>query len=248
MPARDLVGSAANAEAGPVTKVDQPGDAVRRQVLSDGVYEKLRAQLVEHIIEPGARMNIEALSRKYQVSQTPVREALARLESDGLVVKRALVGYSATPPLDRAGFDNLFEMRLLLEPAAAASAARKATPEELAIIAGIFETMSTADPGSDYALYQEFSTQDANFHKTIAAASHNDLLADAIERLQIHQRFYKLYYYAHGVTEATLAEHQEILRALQEHEPDAAMRAMTDHIEQSRSRLRSVELLKPERA
>jgi DNA-binding GntR family transcriptional regulator len=248
MPAHDRVGSAASAQAGPVSPEHQLGDAVRRQVLSDGVYEKLRAQLVEHIIEPGARMNIEALSRKYQVSQTPVREALARLESDGLVVKRPLVGYSATPPLDRAGFDNLFEMRLLLEPAAAGCAARTATPEELATIAEIFETMSTADPGSDYALYQEFSTQDANFHKKIAAASHNDLLADAIERLQIHKQFYKPYYYAHGVTEVTLAEHQEILRALQEHDPGAAMRAMTDHIGQSRSRLRSVDLLEPERA
>jgi DNA-binding GntR family transcriptional regulator len=124
MAAHDWVGSAASAQVGPVTAVDQQGDPVRRQVLSDGVYEKLRAQLVEHIIEPGARMSIEALSRKYHVSPTPVREALARLESDGLVVKRPLVGYSATPPLDRAGFDNLFEMRLLLEPAAAGSAAR----------------------------------------------------------------------------------------------------------------------------
>jgi DNA-binding GntR family transcriptional regulator len=248
MAAHDRAGSAASAQAGPVTTVDQPGDPVRRQVLSDGVYEKLRTQLVEHIIEPGARMSIDALSRKYQVSQTPVREALARLESEGLVVKRPLVGYSATPPLDQAGFDNLFEMRLLLEPAASGSAARKATPEELATIAEIFETMSAADPGSDYALYQAFSIQDALFHKTIAAASHNDLLADAIERLQIHKQFYKLYYYTHGITKATLAEHQKILRALQEHDPGAAMRAMTNHIEQSRSRLRSVDVSEPERA
>jgi DNA-binding GntR family transcriptional regulator len=218
--------------------VDQPDEGVRRQMLSDGVYVKLKAQLMEHTVEPGARLSIDALARRFQVSPTPVREALARLESDGLVVKRPLVGYSATPPLDLAGFDNLFEMRLLLEPAAAGSAARKATPEELATIAGIFETMSAAEPGSDYMRYQEFATQDALFHKTIAAASRNDLLADTINRLQIHKQFYKLYYYTHGITEKTLVEHQDILLALEQHDPGAASHAMANHIEQSRMRLR----------
>jgi DNA-binding GntR family transcriptional regulator len=170
------------------------------------------------------------------------------LEADGLVVKRPLVGYSATPPLDQAGFDDLFEMRLLLEPVAARSAAHQATHEELARIAGIFETMSAADPGSEYALYQRFSTQDALFHKTIAVASRNGLLADAIERLQVHKQLYKLYYYTHGITEATLEEHQAIFLALKEHDAGGAVRAMTDHIEQSRSRLRSVESVEAERA
>jgi DNA-binding GntR family transcriptional regulator len=229
-----------------VIDVHRPGDAVRRQVLSDEVYERLRALLVEHAIEPGARMSIEALARKYQVSQTPVREALARLESDGLVVKRPLVGYSATPPLDRIGFDNLFEMRLLLEPAAAAFAAHDATAEQLQAITSIFETMSTANPGSDHALYAEFAGKDALFHKAIAASSHNDLLADAIDRLQVHKHFYKDFYYRRGVTDKTLAEHKEILRALKHHDPDAARRAMTDHIEQSRSRLRSIDVSEPE--
>jgi DNA-binding GntR family transcriptional regulator len=246
MAARDRAGSAASARAGPVTAVPRPSDAVRRKVLSDEVYERLRAQLVEHVIEPGARMSIDALARKYEVSPTPVREALARLESDGLVVKRPLVGYSATPPLDRVGFDNLFEMRLLLEPTAASFAACDATAEQLQTIASIFKTMSTANPGSDHELYMEFAGQDALFHKTIATSSHNDLLADAIDRLQVHKQFYKDYYYRRGITEKTLTEHQEILRALQERDPDAAKRAMADHIEQSRSRLRPTEISESE--
>ena len=62
--------------------IDQPDEGVRRQVLSDGVYVKLKAQLMEHMVEPGARLSIDALARRFQVSQTPVREALARLESE----------------------------------------------------------------------------------------------------------------------------------------------------------------------
>jgi DNA-binding GntR family transcriptional regulator len=98
--------------------------------------------------------------------------------------------------------------------------------------------MSTADPGSDHERYHQFATQDALFHKAIAAASGNNLLAEAIDRLQIHKQFYKDFYYRHGITENTLTEHREILRALQDHDSDAAYRAMTDHIEHSRSRLR----------
>ncbi|HYZ52750.1 MAG TPA: GntR family transcriptional regulator [Streptosporangiaceae bacterium] len=62
--------------------VDQLDEGVRRQVLSDGVYVKLKAQLMEHIVEPGARLGIDALARRFQVLQTLVREALARLESE----------------------------------------------------------------------------------------------------------------------------------------------------------------------
>jgi DNA-binding GntR family transcriptional regulator len=62
--------------------VDQLDEGVRRQVLSDGVYVKLKAQLMEHIVEPGACLGIDALARRFQVLQTLVREALARLESE----------------------------------------------------------------------------------------------------------------------------------------------------------------------
>jgi DNA-binding GntR family transcriptional regulator len=224
--------------ADPAKDAGRPDEAVRREMLSDGVYAKLKEQLMEHVVEPGARLSIDGLARRFHVSQTPVREALARLESDGLVVKRPLAGYSATPPLDLAGFDNLFEMRLLLEPAAAGSAALRATPAELAAIAKVFETMSVAEEGSDVKRYQDFSSQDGAFHKAIAAASGNDLLADAIDRLQSHKHFYKLYYYTPGITEKTLTEHHDVLVALQERDPEVASRAMANHIAQSRRRLR----------
>ncbi|GAB3962484.1 GntR family transcriptional regulator [Plantactinospora veratri] len=91
----------------------------RRTTLADDVYESVRALVMDHAVAPGERINIDALARRLEVSPTPVREALARLESDGLVRKRPLAGYTAAPLLSRTEFDELVEMRLILETASA---------------------------------------------------------------------------------------------------------------------------------
>src|SRR5689334_8294458 len=100
---------------------------LRRLTLTEDVYEAVKSLIMDHRIAPGERVTIDALARQLAVSPTPIREALARLESDGLVRKRAMAGYSTTPLLGRAEFEELFEMRLLLEcPAAGRAAGRRA--------------------------------------------------------------------------------------------------------------------------
>jgi DNA-binding GntR family transcriptional regulator len=84
--------------------------AARRTTLTDDVYAAVQALIMDHVIPPDERVNIDALARRLDVSPTPVREALARLEADGLVSKRPLAGYTTTPPahprpVRRAGGD-----------------------------------------------------------------------------------------------------------------------------------------------
>src|SRR5262245_57795215 len=102
---------------------DSPARPAPRQILTDNVYEAIKALVMDHAIAPGARVNIDALARQLQVSQTPLREALARLESDGLVTKEPLRGYSAAPLMSWKQLDDLYGFRLLVEPWAAGSAA-----------------------------------------------------------------------------------------------------------------------------
>ena len=97
-----------------------------RQILTDGVYEAVKELVMDQHIEPRSRVNIDKLARDLGVSPTPVREALARLESDGLVIKEPLRGYSIAPLLDRAAFEELYEVRLLLEPHVARRAGERA--------------------------------------------------------------------------------------------------------------------------
>ena len=92
--------------------------APRRSVLTDEIYEFLKSKLMDNVVEPGSRLSIDGLSRDLGCSATPIREALARLESDGLVAKRPHYGYTAAPLIDSTTFDELFRMRLLLEPEA----------------------------------------------------------------------------------------------------------------------------------
>ena len=84
--------------------------------LSVRAYEKLKVLILDHAIPPGARLGIDVLAAQLGISQTPVREALARLEGDGLVLRSVTGRYHAAPQLDLEAFDQLYTMRLLLEP------------------------------------------------------------------------------------------------------------------------------------
>lgn len=212
---------------------DQP-----RLVLADRVYEAIKVMVMDHEIEPGARVGIEALARTLGVSPTPVREALARLESDGLVTKRSLAGYRATALLTPQGLEELFEMRLLLEPRAAALAAENANDEQLDTIEALVEEMrGRPGSGTRYVVYREFAAIDQRFHDTIAQAAGRPLLADAVGRLHSHLHIFRLSSIP-GAGPLTLAEHDRILRAVLRRHPERAAEAMTDHLTRSRDRQR----------
>jgi len=97
----------------------------RPRALVGEVYNAILDRITSLEIVPGARINMDTLARELGVSPTPVREALSRLEAEGLVLKTHLVGHRALPQLTREQVEQLFELRLLIEPAGAAMAARR---------------------------------------------------------------------------------------------------------------------------
>jgi DNA-binding GntR family transcriptional regulator len=211
---------------------DLPGEDSRmgsRVTLSDEVYESIKTLIMDHAIAPGCRVTIDAVSRQLDVSPTPVREALARLEADGLVVKRPMAGYTTTALLTPAEYDDLFEVRLLLECAAAARAARSAPPD------AEFPTLPvpTGDPG--YAGHAAFTAADAAFHHAVAAASGNPVLHDAITRLHAHLHIHRLSFPGAASTQA---EHDAIVAGIRAGDPAGADRAMRRHLEAARDRHR----------
>ena len=105
-----------------------------RQTLTDSVYDAVMELVMDQHIEAGARVNIDLVARQLNVSPTPVREALARLEMDGLVIKEPLRGYSVTPMLDTKNFNDLYHVRRLLEPFAARSAAERRDDKVLRVL------------------------------------------------------------------------------------------------------------------
>src|SRR5690349_16278501 len=87
------------------------GPIARRPTLTDDTYDAIVRALMSQQIEPGERINIDALSRTLGVSVTPIRETLARLESEALVTKRPLAGYMAPPLLTAAQVSDLYAIR-----------------------------------------------------------------------------------------------------------------------------------------
>jgi DNA-binding GntR family transcriptional regulator len=205
-------------------------------MLTDSVYEEIRQQLVDHDVEPGSKLNITGIAADLDVSPTPVREALARLEADGLVVKRSLAGYTAAPLLNGKDFDDLFEMRELLEPAAAARAAVRIGARDLAMLTAHLQEMRKAQHDTSRETLRLFVHHDALFHSLIASVGGNALMDDTLRRLHAHTHLYRLHF-RDGIAEETCHEHERIVQALREADSEMASAAMRSHIRRAQTRL-----------
>ena len=208
----------------------------KRSVLSDGTYEAIKSRIMDHEIPPGARVSIDGLARSLEVSQTPVREALARLEADGLVTKQPLKGYSATLLLTPKEFDDLFELRQLIEPWAAARTAKTVDDSGILALETELSTCKEAPAGSSYAVYKELTDHDARFHALILRLSGNKAVEAAFLRTHCHLHLFRLYYAVQTGTRA-IHEHADIVQAIRSRNPESSRNAMSEHIEMSRQRL-----------
>lgn len=204
------------------------------KVAASEVYSALRQSILEGDDAPGTRINIDAVSRRLGVSQTPVREALQRLEGDGLVVYYPGRGYSTTPLLSLAELRSLFEFRLLVEPWAARSAAvdRLLNPSaalgaELAVLERQID--DTANVRRDLVAH------DARFHDMILASAGNPVVQQAYVQTHCHLHMFRLYP-ADMEGRITLMEHRSIRDAIADADPAAAEAAMSSHMRNSYER------------
>jgi DNA-binding GntR family transcriptional regulator len=213
-----------------------PARLPERHLLADDVYETVKAMLMDHAIAPKARLSIDGLARRLEVSQTPIRETLARLESEGLVNKEPMRGYSATSLLDRESLGDLYELRLLLEPWAAARAARLVDEEGVARLDAELATCPGAPAGTDYNAYRLITAHDARFHDLIAELAGSAQVRAAFERTHAHLHLFRLSY-GQNLGSHALDEHHEFVRAIAGRSPRDAKSAMRAHLVTARDRL-----------
>ena len=210
----------------------------QRQALPGSVYEIVTDMFMTHAFEPGARLNIEELARILGVSPTPVREALARVEADGLIVKQPGRSYTVAPLMGIEQVRELIELRLLVEPALAAKAAAQAEPNE------IKELRRAARAGGaggkiTAALNRLDMVYDATFHAMVADLADNQMISDMLTRLRSHLHIFRFYYYRPGVGPATRNEHLAVVEAIARHDPDGAEEAMRAHLVSALERLKT---------
>jgi DNA-binding GntR family transcriptional regulator len=233
--------------------------APRRSVLSDETYDMVKAMIMSHNIAPGQKVNIDALAKKLKVSQTPIREALARLESDGLIEKVPLKGYTATSLLTLKEFDELFQFRLLIEPWAAELAAKRIDSVGKAALEAELQSAKTALKFKDMEKVEAFTEHDSRFHLLITKISGNDSVTDSFERTHCHLHLFRLFvasqsqtlpgemkakfvqdlfkhYYQSSSGQVTIKEHEAIAAAIISKNGKSAKALMQKHIQQSLKR------------
>jgi DNA-binding GntR family transcriptional regulator len=211
----------------------------QRHGLGGDVYEVLKRSIMDHVITPGARLSIDALARELGVSQTPIREALARLGSDGLVNKVALRGYSASPVITPLELEDLFGLRRLLEPWAAATAAERLEADSAAALRAEVDSLTAVPDGTDYEVYKALAAHDARFHDLLLETAGNEAVRQAFERTHCHLHLFRLHYSTGSGLEA-LREHRKVAEAVLARKPATARSAMEDHLNASLQRILAV--------
>lgn len=203
----------------------------KRQVLADGVYETLMALLMEGSFAPGDAVSIDSLSRELAVSPTPIREALARIEASGLIVREPLRGYRIAPPMSPEAFKELMDARLLIEPHNAATAASRSSALLLDELSEALSAMRAAPKGPTYQESRRFLSADAAFHAAIGRHSGNRYLAEAVSRLGSHQHRFRLFR-GSGISNPvrSLSEHRDVFAAIKQGDSAGARDAMRTHL------------------
>lgn len=208
-----------------------------RQPLVRDVYDVLVDMFMNHTFAPGERLNIDALARTLGVSPTPIREAMARLEAEGLIVKEPRRSYTVAPLITVDELRGLIDLRLLVEPAAAAAAARNASPDDAADLIAFARSGGAGD--YDDTANRLDMIYDATFHDKVARLSGNPWIRDSLARLRSHVHMYRLYHHARHAA-ATKPEHVAIAEAIAANDPDAAAEAMRTHLTTAMNRIEDV--------
>jgi DNA-binding GntR family transcriptional regulator len=149
----------------------------RAPPLSEQIYRQLKQLLRSGAFAPAERLVDAALAQRLNVSRTPVREAMSRLAADGLIETRA-GGFQVVTPTDQ-DMGEIFEMRRLLEPPAAAQAARAADAE---LHAQLHEALAQAHAAAQAADVTAFAAANSTFREAWASQVPNRRLRETILR------------------------------------------------------------------
>jgi DNA-binding GntR family transcriptional regulator len=197
--------------------------------LREAVYAKLRAAVLDGDFGPRERLAEMRLAARFRVSRTPVREALARLASDGLI-ERGDSGFFVTIP-SLTQLKDFYELRITLELRGIARAiedpSNRHDPAVIAAELDRWYAMRERPPTPD----TRFVVQDERFHAELSRASGNPALTDALVAAGERVRRVRMYdFLTRDRVEATVTDHIEILELVRTGRLEAAHHALHAHV------------------
>lgn len=197
--------------------------------MTPGVYERMREEIVSGELEAGTPLVETTLASRYGTSRTPIREAFRRLEQDGLI-ERADRGLRVRERSPEEILE-IYEVRIILEAAAARAAAHRHTPLDLVRLRSSHDNMRAAEPTDP----RTTASLNRRFHEAIWAASHNATLIDMLSRLNSHLTRYPATTLTYpGRWPAVLEEHDRLIAAIEGKDDAKAARIAEEHMTAAR--------------
>ncbi|MGB9857747.1 MAG: GntR family transcriptional regulator [Dictyoglomaceae bacterium] len=204
---------------------------IEESLISTKVYERIREAIISGQFRPGTKLTVDILSEELKVSRTPVKEALVRLEREGLVESIPRRGMFVTK-IDIEDAIEIYELREVLE----GFAVRKFCENlDLDVLNELKELLKEGERYVIQGKLEKYSDIDEKFHKTIWDKSKNRRLFKFLENIRSQIRLLMTSSVnIPGRAEESLKEHKNIIKALEERNPDLAEEYMRLHIRKTK--------------
>ena len=203
-------------------------DIQNHRPLREMVYEELKMQILTGAIVPGTRMMEVELAQEMGVSRTPIREAIRKLEKEGLVTIEPRRGAYASQ-ISTSDMVEILEVRQNMEGLAAFFAASRMQPEKMEELKEASSKYNDAVTSGDI---ENMIKYDTKFHRIIVESCNNKILLQMIEQLQeLVLRFRYIYYDNFKRAEHMPEEHAMIMNAIASKDAEAAREAADVHID-----------------
>ena len=214
-----------------VPRVDRPSSLVDKITRAEELRLQLADEIVRGTLPPGSGLDETDLARRFNVSRTPVREALRQLAASGLIDARAHRGaVVARPSLER--LTGMFEAMAELEAMCAGLAAERMTPAERHALEAVHEELRVLSYTGNPERFHEVNER---FHNAIYAGSQNAYIAEITLATRVRvQPFRRAQFRNLGRLAKSHAEHDRVVVAIMRGDKPGAAAAMRDHIEHVR--------------
>ncbi len=204
---------------------------VSSQKISNQVYDLLREKIISKEFAPGQRLNLNAIEEQLGISRTPLKEALARLEMEGLVEITRGYGTFVTNPGPEAIAES-FATRLAIESYAAEIVAEQASDAEIESLAAMVRQLGALVAASDrLAIYPQYLELDHEFHTMLVGLVRNRRLSAVHQRENVHAQMARIRY--HGTElelDETQREHEVLMAALADRDGARARQVLRAHM------------------
>lgn len=211
-----------------------PASAFEVRTLSDRLMEVVRDMILSGMIEPNVPIRQDSLAGELKVSKIPLREALVRLEQDGLVVSHANRGFFVRP-MSAKEAEEIYALRLKLEPDAAAQACLAANDAERDAAREVLARLDAAAA----AQRPEVGALNRAFHLALTKPGDHPVTESIVSRLHVMaDRYVRKHLEPKGRDVTAAAEHHDILQAWLERDPKAVRRLVAEHLDHTLRDLR----------